>query len=77
MADLGQAVAALKEALDALDERLADRLADLAHHADTVDAARRQARAARRHAAEASEDLSAAIADLRKILNEPLAGVKE
>lgn len=77
MADLGQAVAALKEALDALDERLCDRLSDLAHNADAVEAARRQARTARRHAADAANDLSAVIANLRALLSEPRLSSKE
>jgi len=77
MADLGQAVAALKEALDALEGRLADRLSDLAHSADAVEAARRQARTARLRVAEASSGLSAAIADLRSVLNEAPLRLKE
>ena len=68
MSALEEAVKSLAGALDALETRLDDRLGDFA--ADAIDAARRQARTARAHAADASEGLAAAIDDLKSLLNE-------
>jgi chromosome segregation ATPase len=68
MADLESSLKALQTALDSLEERLAERLGDLAHGADAVDAARRQAKIAKRLTAEAADDLSLAIEDLNSIL---------
>jgi hypothetical protein len=68
MADLESSLKALQTALDSLEERLAERLGDLAHGADSVDAARRQAKIAKRLTAEAADDLSLAIEDLKSIL---------
>lgn len=70
MSALESAVQGLAGALDALETRLDERLAELAAHGDFSDAARRQARAARAHAGEASEGLAAAIADLKALLAE-------
>jgi hypothetical protein len=68
MAHLDSAVKALKDALDALEERLGDRLHDLAQETDAADAARRHARAAREAANEASDLLAAAIDDLKDLV---------
>ncbi len=70
MSALESAVQGLAGALDALETRLDERLAELAAHGDFSDAARRQARAARAHAGEASEGLAAAIADLKALIAE-------
>lgn len=71
MANLEAAVRSLQEALDVLDERLGERLHDLACQNDAVDAARRQATTARRFAAEAADDLALAIDDLKTLLRAP------
>lgn len=68
MADLDRAVKALQAALDALEERLGDRLSDLAQESDAADAARRHARAARAAADEASDLLAEAIDDLKALV---------
>lgn len=71
MSSLEEAVKTLAGALDALESRLDERLADLGEDADAVDAAQRQARAAREHAGGAASELAAAIGDLKALLNPP------
>jgi chromosome segregation ATPase len=68
MAEVEAAVKALSSALDALEARLGERIDDLAHHEEAVDAARRHARGARAAAGEASDLIGAAISDLRALL---------
>ena len=70
MTQLETAVRQLAAALDTLEGKLEERLSDLANETDTVDAARRQARAARAHAGDASDTLAAAIGDLKALLAE-------
>lgn len=70
MSAIEEAVKTLNSAIDALETKLADRLADFSHQSDAIDAARRQARAARVHAGAASEQLADAITDLRTLLND-------
>ncbi|MEQ1931495.1 MAG: hypothetical protein ABL957_13340 [Parvularculaceae bacterium] len=77
MSSLEQAAAALTTALDALDERLSDRLSDLALQGDSADAARRHAKVARQRAAEAADDLAGAIGDLKSLLAPPAVSHKE
>ncbi len=71
MADLVAAVQALGSALDALEERMDERLADLAHQDEAVDGARLYARSARSAAGDACDCLAAAISDLKAILHRP------
>lgn len=68
MASLDSAVKALKDALDALEERLGDRLHDLAQESDAADSARRHAKAARAAATEASDLIAEAIDDLKELV---------
>jgi hypothetical protein len=68
MSILEEAVKNLAGALDALETRLDERLGELAQDADAFDAARRQARAARGHASDASVGLARAIGDLKALL---------
>lgn len=70
MSALEEAVHSLASALDALEARLDDRLGEFAADADAVDAARRQAKVARTHAAAAAAGLAAAIGELRSLLGE-------
>jgi hypothetical protein len=70
MSAIEEAVKTLNVAIDALEAKLAERLADFTHQDDTVDAARRQARAARVHAGAASEQLADAIADLKALIDD-------
>lgn len=70
MSALETAVQRLAGALDALEARLDERLSDLTAHGEFSDAAGRQARAARRHAGEASEILAEAIDDLKALLKD-------
>lgn len=69
MSALEDAVETLANALDALEAKLDERLGDLAHYADAVDAARRQARTARTHAGEAAEGLAEAISELKALIS--------
>ena len=61
----------LADALDALEARAGERLEDLDAGAEALDAARRQARLAQNAAREATDDLAAAVAELRDILHGP------
>jgi len=70
MSHLETTVNQLASALEALESRLDERLAELGHHSDAIDAARRQARAARAHAGEASDGLAEAIDELRRLIEE-------
>lgn len=70
MSLLENSVNQLAAALDALESKLDERLADLANQGEAVDAARRQARAAKGHAGVAADNLAAAIGDLRRLLGE-------
>jgi hypothetical protein len=70
MTSLDSAVQMLQEALDRLEERLSDRLHDLALQNDAVEAARRQARAARGAAGAASDRIADAIDDLKGLLED-------
>lgn len=70
MSQLENTVNQLAGALDALETRLDERLAELGAHSDAIEAARRQARAARSHAGEASEGIAEAIGELRRLMAE-------
>ncbi len=70
MSAIEEAVKTLNGAVDALEAKLAERLADFTHQSDSIEAARRQARAARVHAGAASEQLADAIGDLKALLND-------
>jgi hypothetical protein len=70
MTGLKSAVQMLQEALDRLEERLSDRLHDLALQNDAVEAARRQARAARGATGAASDRIADAIDDLKGLLED-------
>ncbi|OFX02593.1 MAG: hypothetical protein A3E78_14100 [Alphaproteobacteria bacterium RIFCSPHIGHO2_12_FULL_63_12] len=72
MSSLEKSVKRLAHALDALDARLDDALAERRHSEETVAAARMTARTAKTQASAAAEDLSDAIRDLKAII-----GVKE
>jgi hypothetical protein len=69
MTVLEKAVGNLAAALETLESKLEDRL-DL-HGADreAVEAAQRQAQTARKHTAEANQGLSAAISDIKALLD--------
>ncbi|MFQ5564445.1 MAG: hypothetical protein ACE5FO_12860 [Parvularculaceae bacterium] len=60
----------LATALDALEAKLDEQLAESAGHRDFIDAARRQARVARTHTGAASRELSRTINDIKAILRE-------
>jgi chromosome segregation ATPase len=77
MSQLENTVNQLASALDALETRLDERLAELGAHSDAIDAARRQARTARTHAGEASEGIAEAIGELRRLLAETEDAVRE
>lgn len=70
MSQLENTVNQLAGALDALESRLDERLAELGAHSDAIEAARRQARAARTHAGAASEGIAEAIGELRRLMAE-------
>lgn len=74
MADLDAAVHHLARALDALEDKLGERLRDLADKDDAVAAARRQARIAHAEANRAGAELSCAIAGLKALLGAPPTG---
>lgn len=76
MSSLEESVKHLADALDALETNLDERLQDLAHHSDAVDAARRQARTARAQTAAAADGVATAIRELRAILKDD-ADVKD
>ncbi|MEM9494960.1 MAG: hypothetical protein AAGA09_03060 [Pseudomonadota bacterium] len=68
MTVLEDAVADLAGALQHLESKLEGRLYDLSAEGEDVDAARRQARAAHAHVADAARGLSASITELRTLL---------
>lgn len=70
MSQLENTVNQLANALDALESRLDERLHELNCHSDAIEAARRQARAARAHAGRASDGVAEAIGELRRVLAE-------
>mgnify|MGYP000622109810 CR=1 FL=1 len=70
MTVLEKAVQSLAEAIEALESRLDSRLDDAAANDEAVEAARRQAMAARKQTDSASKGVAAAIADLKLILTE-------
>lgn len=70
MSILEKSVVNLANALDNLEARLNGRLDDHSAAGESMDAARRQARAARLHAEEASNGLAGAIADLKALIGE-------
>lgn len=70
MSQLENTVNQLASALDALETRLDERLQELGHQSDAIEAARRQARAARTHAGAASEGIAEAIDELRRLMTE-------
>ncbi|MEX0644930.1 MAG: hypothetical protein WD076_06450 [Parvularculaceae bacterium] len=70
MSAIEEAVKSLNGAIDALEAKIADRLADFSHQSDAIDAARRQARAARVHTGAASEQLADAITDLKALVDD-------
>ena len=74
MSRLEESAIQLAAALDTLEAKLDERLAELGHQSDAVDAARRQARAAKTHAGDAADGLGEAISELRRILSEDEAG---
>ena len=68
MSSLEKSVKRLAGALDALDARLDDQLADRRHGEETLAAARMKARTAKTQASAAAEDLSDAIRDLKAMI---------
>lgn len=68
MNTLEKSVKRLAGALDALEAKLEDRIADLKHGEDQIAAARLRARTAKTQAAAAAEDLSDAIRDLKSLI---------
>ncbi len=68
MSTLEKSVKRLAGALDALEAKLEDRLSDLKHGEETIEAARVKARTAKTQASAAAEDLSDAIRDLRTLV---------
>lgn len=77
MSTLEKSVKRLAGALDALEAKLDDRLADLKHSDDTIQAARVKARTAKTQASAAAEDLSDAIRDLRALVGGAKPSAKE
>ncbi len=71
MSALETSVQTLASALDALENRLSEKLADASADADAVEATQRQARAARAHLHEASTGLAASLAELRALIEAP------
>jgi|GEM_PF-4163182 len=71
MSALESSVQTLADALDKLESTLEERIADAAADADAVDAARRQASAAKSHIGDASEGLAASMDELRALLKTP------
>ncbi|MFC2950858.1 hypothetical protein ACFOOP_02905 [Marinicaulis aureus] len=70
MTVLEKAVQSLAEAIEALESRLDSRLDEAAANDEAVEAARRQAMAARKQTDSASKGVAAAITDLKLILAE-------
>ncbi len=70
MTVLEKAVRSLAEAIEALESRLDSQLDDAAANDEAVEAARRQAMAARKQTDSASKGVAAAITDLKLILTE-------
>jgi phage-related minor tail protein len=68
MSTLEKSVHRLAGALDALEAKLEDRIADLAAKTETVEQARVKARTAKTQAAAAAEDLADAIRDLKSLI---------
>lgn len=68
MSVVEKAVIDLANALDALETKLEGRFDDELAGTEEMDAARRQAKAAKARAEEASRDLGGAIADLKSLL---------
>ncbi|MEK7264801.1 MAG: hypothetical protein AAB227_01760 [Pseudomonadota bacterium] len=68
MSSLEKSVKRLAGALDALDARLDDQLADRRHSEEAVAAARMKARTAKTQASAAAEDLSDAIRELKAMI---------
>ncbi len=68
MSVVEKAVIDLANALDALESKLDSRLDDQMASSEDIDAARRQAKAAKARAEEASKDLGEAIADVKALL---------
>lgn len=69
MTVLEKAVGDLAQALETLESKLEDLLDDNNADQDAIAAARLQAHAARRHTAEAGQGVSAAIADVKSLLD--------
>lgn len=68
MSTLEKSVKRLAGALDALEAKLEDRLSDLKHGEETIEAAKVRARTAKTQASAAAEDLSDAIRDLKTLI---------
>ena len=68
MSTLEKSVHRLAGALDALEAKLEDRIADLAARTETMEQARVKARTAKTQAAAAAEDLADAIRDLKSLI---------
>lgn len=76
MTVLEKAVIDLANALDNLETKIEGKFDDQSASGDAVDAARRQARAAREHAENASKGVGAAISDLKALLDANAANGK-
>jgi len=76
MTVLEKAVVDLANALDNLEARIEGKFDDQSASGDAIDAARRQARAAREHAENASKGVGAAISDLKMLLENNKANGK-
>ena len=68
MSTLEKSVHRLAGALDALEAKLEDRIADLAARTETMEQARVKARTAKTQAAAAAEDLADTIRDLKSLI---------
>ena len=68
MGTLEKSVKKLAGALDALEEKLEDRLSDLSAKGETIEQAKIRARTAKTQASAAAEDLSDAIRELKTLL---------
>lgn len=68
MSTLEKSVHRLAGALDALEAKLEDRVADIAIKSEAIEQARIKARTAKTQAAAAAEDLSDAIRDLKSLI---------
>ncbi|MCB2112431.1 MAG: hypothetical protein R3C42_03660 [Parvularculaceae bacterium] len=68
MNTLENSVKKLAGALDELEEKLDDRLCELAARSETIDLAKIRARTAKTQASAAAEDLADAIRDLKTLL---------